>query len=436
MTRRSTATRVGFGVADQAIASLATFLLGVGVARNTTQEQFGAFSIAFSAYLVLLVTARALVSEPFLVRGSGQSPRTWHRMAAAASGATLLVSLIGSAAFMAIGLVTGGLIGSAIIGFAFVVPAVLLADSWRFVLIADARPAAAFTCNVAWTSLFVAGLVAIGQADLRGLAPPLIAWGGAAVVGAVLGGLLARTLPRPPEGLAYIREHRDLGPRYVAEALIAVVASQVIIIVVGIAAGLAASAALRGAQILLGPVQILFMGIVIVGVPEGVRIARRGVDRLRRPAVVLSVALAIGCLALAMILPNLPSDLGEALLGPTWPGTQEIVGMVALGFAGLVSGTGAGIGLRVLADARRSLRARTAAAAAQTVGGVGGAGAAGLTGAVTGLAVGSWLSSVFMWWAFVASLRARPGDTNSIGVEGTQTPGRSSQKRAAQSQTP
>ena len=80
------------------------------------------------------------------------------------------------------------------------------------------------------------------------------------------------------------------------------------------------------------------------------------------------------------------------------------------------------IGLRVLADARRSLRARTVEAVSQTVGGVYGAWKLGALGSVTGLALGGILGVVAHWWMFWASLRQAgtrppPGPSPSSDLE-------------------
>ena len=45
----------------------------------------------------------------------------------------------------------------------------------------------------------------------------VLAWGAAAVVAAIFGCIQTRLVPRMPGVVGWIREHRDLGPRYLVE---------------------------------------------------------------------------------------------------------------------------------------------------------------------------------------------------------------------------
>ena len=75
-------------------------------------------------------------------------------------------------------------------------------------------------------------------------------------------------------------------------------------------------------------------------------------------------------------------------------------------------GYGAAVGLRVLADARRSLRGRVVDAGGQVVFGVLGAIVGGASGAAGGLAAGLALGSAAYWLLFVRSIadRVRSGE--------------------------
>ena len=46
--------RVGWGFGDQAVSSLGNFLLGFLVARNVDTATFGAFSVAYTKYVVVV----------------------------------------------------------------------------------------------------------------------------------------------------------------------------------------------------------------------------------------------------------------------------------------------------------------------------------------------------------------------------------------------
>ena len=80
--------RLGWGVADQGISSLSNFALGLFVARSFGASNFGAFTLAYITYTVVINAARGLSTDPLVVRYSGDvsggsaasgSSRRWRR---------------------------------------------------------------------------------------------------------------------------------------------------------------------------------------------------------------------------------------------------------------------------------------------------------------------------------------------------------------------
>ena len=63
--------RLGWGVADQAMSSLTNFGVGIYVARSLGIQEFGAFSLAFATYLIVLAASRGLATDALAVRFSG-----------------------------------------------------------------------------------------------------------------------------------------------------------------------------------------------------------------------------------------------------------------------------------------------------------------------------------------------------------------------------
>src|SRR5215208_7009906 len=85
--------RLGWGVADQGISSLSNFALGLFVARSYGASNFGAFTLAFITYTVVINAARGLATDPLLVRYSGKVSRRWHSATSAATGTALVVGV-------------------------------------------------------------------------------------------------------------------------------------------------------------------------------------------------------------------------------------------------------------------------------------------------------------------------------------------------------
>jgi hypothetical protein len=183
---------------------------------------------------------------------------------------------------------------------------------------------------------------------------------------------------------------------------------------VGAIAGLAAAGALRAAQVLLGPLNVLFMGTQVVAVPEAVALSRQSHHRLRGFSLGLSTALAGAALAWGVIVVVLPDRLGEAILGVSWPDAQSVAPFAALAMAGTGATAGAFVGLRALAAARRSLRVRATVSPAILAGATLGAAAGGARGAAAGLAVATWFGVTLWWREFRAELRSRAANDAAL----------------------
>src|SRR4249919_2589534 len=105
---RRVATRFGWGVADQALSSLTNFALGVAVARSVSAEDFGAYAIAFSAYLVALNVTRHLSVQPIAIRYATADAPTWRSATGASMGLVVVLSVGMGIVFLAAGVLIGG----------------------------------------------------------------------------------------------------------------------------------------------------------------------------------------------------------------------------------------------------------------------------------------------------------------------------------------
>ena len=101
----------------------------------------------------------------------------------------------------------------------------------------------------------------------------------------------------------------------------------------------------------------------------------------------------------------LPFEIGQALLGDSWASARVV--LIPLGLSLVFQGLSGGalVGLRVLADARSSLRARLLDAAFGFVFGVGGGLLGGAIGASWGFAAGAAVSAVIFITVFLRSER-------------------------------
>jgi len=246
-------------------------------------------------------------------------------------------------------------------------------------------------------------------AGVSSVALLVLAWGLPALGGALLSVVLLGVRPDPRRARSWWRVQRDLAPRFLGEFAASGGAGQLAQYLVGAIAGLAAAGALRAGQVLLGPLNVLFMGTALVAVPEAVGLARRSTGRLLRFSIMLSSTLTAAALGWGAVVVFLPSAVGESLLGDSWRAAASVAPMMALTMAGSGAITGAFVGLRALAAAGRSLRVRVAFAPVILAAAAVGAYSDGARGAAIGLAATMWLAVTFWWYAYAVELRSRRG---------------------------
>ncbi|CAL9412474.1 hypothetical protein SUDANB132_01677 [Streptomyces sp. enrichment culture] len=398
--RRAVVGRLSWGLADQAASSVSNFVVGVYVARSLGVTAFGVFSLAWVTYGVVLNVSRGVATDPLMVRFSGVPEESWRGAVARSSGAALGVGAALGAASVAAGLAVGGPVGTAFACLGAVLPGLLLQDAWRFAFFAAGAGRKAFVNDVVWGVTLVPALVV--AARVGSVSAFVLAWGGSAAVAAAYGCVQSGIRPRPSGARSWVREHRDLGYRYLVENVSNSGASQLRAYGLGAIVGVGAVGVIRGAELLLGPFLALLMGLSLVTVAEAARVLRRAPHRLGAFCLLLGGGQAVAALLWGGALLLVPDRLGELVLGGVWSAAAELVVPVTLGVAGAGLGTGAAAGLRALGAARRSLRSQLFASACYVAGGLGGAVLAGTAGSAWGVAAATLCGSA-VWWLHLRS---------------------------------
>jgi hypothetical protein len=175
--------------------------------------------------------------------------------------------------------------------------------------------------------------------------------------------------------------------------------------IVAAIAGIAASASIRGANVLLGPVNVVFQGVPPVALPEAARLAKRSSRALLITMIGLSAALALVALGCGLLLLALPDSFGTTLLSDTWQHARRVVLPLTLALAASALSTGAMIGIRALAQATRMFRTRAFTAPIIATSVVVGAVVGGAVGAAVGNAAGTLVADVIWWQQFLLALR-------------------------------
>ncbi len=403
---RGVLRRLTWGLADQAVTSLVSFVVGIVVARSLGALEFGAFSLAWVTYGVVVNISRGLATDPLAVRFSGVDRSAWRTAVASSSGMAIVVGITTGAICAAVGVVLGGRTGAAFVALGIVLPGLMLQDSWRFAFFAAGQGGKAFVSDMTW-ALALVPLLYLASQDAS-VTRFVLAWGGAGIFAALVSGVQAGVLPRVTWARHWLRDHRDLGLRYLTENLTLSGAYQLRMYGLGAFAGVAAVGTVRGAEMLLGPFFIVLSGVGLVAVPEAARVLRRSARRLSVFCLLLGGAQAVAALAWGLLLlVALPDKWGHALLGEVWLTASALVlpATLSVTFAGF--NTGAAAGLRALGVARRSLKAQLFASACYLVGGVTGGAIGGALGSSWGAASATFAAAFVWWFTLRAGVRER-----------------------------
>jgi O-antigen/teichoic acid export membrane protein len=392
--------RIVWTFADQALSSLTNAALAIVVARTVTDGDFGAFALAVLTYGFIVGLVRTFVGEPFVVRFTAVGDAERRRGTAHATGAALSFGLLAAVGCLAAAALVGGLTAATLTALALSLPGLMLQDTWRHLFFAAGRPAAATINDLVWTVLQfgLLGVLLAGGSDSLFLIT--LAWGVSASVAAAVGYLQTGIAPSPRATVSWVRETRDISVRLGLGYAINMGAINLVTYVIGGIVGLAAVGALRAAQTVLGPLNLLFAGFNSFILPMLSRAAAAG-ERLRRTAILGSAALAVVSSAWIALLVLMPPSLGQAILGDSWEGAHRVMlpsGLLLLA-VGLV--LGASNSLVALSRSDLMLRVTTVQAPAMLLLGGLGAWRGGVVAAAYGVAIAQAIGVSFCWFLFL-----------------------------------
>jgi O-antigen/teichoic acid export membrane protein len=391
--------RLAWSLLDQGSSSIANLALSVLLAQLLSRADFGAFAIVFSAYLVALGVNRAAVGEPTLLRLRrflvGKEHLSAERVAT--QSASLLLAAMMAIAFCGSAAVIGGVVGELLFILAAALPGLLFLDCNRYVLYAlsDAQRASqlgAITTVMQFGALSFA--IGIG---VREVAHLFAVWAGVATAVSCVVCLLHRRLPSLVAGVHWLRRNRDVAPHYLLEYGILASVQQGLVLIVGVTAGLSATAELRAVQVLLGPVNMVSMGVAIVALPAAARRVVQNANSLRRLSLQVSAFLSFAMLVTTIAALLIPDSLGRRILGASWPTNDSTILLVSAGLVLNLAAYGATLGLRALGKSASTLKARLVLAPGALGCIAGGAATGGLQGAlIANLVVAALQAGV--WW--------------------------------------
>ena len=398
--------RLSWGLADQAVSSLTNFAIGIYIVREFGAVIFGAFTLAYMAYSLVLNASRAVASIPLVVRFTGKDVAAWRPSAAASTGTGTVIGIVGGVFLSGVATLFNGAPRASFLALGITLPGLLLQDAWRFAFIALGRSSQAFVNDLIWAVTLAPALLILRAGGDASVGTLVLVWGATGTIAGVSGILQARIVPSLAGVRAWLVDHRELGPRYLGEMLAPSISGQLRISALGGLCGLAAVGYLQAVNTLFGPITILFIGASMVLSPEGVRAFQRSAGHLVRLSVTASAVLAAGAVVWgSLLLILLPRGMGEWLLGPIWKSAYPLLIPTTLMTAGLGLNAGMVIGLRALGAARRSFRLAVIVAILNIILPILGAITGGVSGYLFGAAATSWCIMPVYWLQLRAALR-------------------------------
>ncbi|CAJ64874.1 hypothetical protein; putative membrane protein [Frankia alni ACN14a] len=326
----STRSKAIWTLADQAISSATNAAISFLIARQVSDVEYGAFGIAYTLFAIVIGLCRGATCMPLSMHYSGATPSSFRTAASATTGSSFVFGIGIGVGFVGVGLAVGGPVGSSLTAMGFVLPGLLLQDAWRYVFFAMGRPFGAFLNDLVWAGVQMLGIWLLVHRGVTESSPLVLAWGASALVAALIGIAQAGFWPSPGATRSWLAENRTDSTYLAAEFVTVQGALQTSMLAIGAVGSLSTIGALQGARTLLGPTTVVGVGVVSFALPEFSKRTSMNVHARERAAYALSgLVLAIGA-AWSLIFYFLPERYGQALLGDTWDGTKDILGLSIL----------------------------------------------------------------------------------------------------------
>ncbi len=345
------------GTLDHLVSAGSNVVLTVLIARSTSVEEFGAFSVVLIVFSIALGAARALFGETLLIgRGSVQAI---HFRAVTKTGGAL-----GIAAGTAVA-VAGLLLPSLRLPFlalALVLPPVVAQDALRYWGFREGRSGLVLVLDLAWLAVLSLGLLVSILDHWSPTVPQGLLYWGAGALGSLLLGETILTLTRlrhqglvlTPVQLA--RQSFPVGRQYLIQFLSTYAASAAAFALAPAVMGLRDAGQLRAAFFAYSAINVLVAASTTVGVTL---LARRAASP-ELPVLVFAVSVCLTSVVVAnmVILLIVSPSLGASILGASFAGARQLAVPVGLAVCVSVFGLGPASALRAVDRSRELTRAR------------------------------------------------------------------------------
>jgi O-antigen/teichoic acid export membrane protein len=297
------ATRASTTMADQCVASISNFAVGIVVARISGPAGLGAFALAYSCWILLNTLHRSLVTDPMAIWGDmrREDRDDFVRRGFAAE---LAIGLSASCVFAAVGAVVffsgQRAFGEGLLAVAPWLTLFNLQDYWRWIGFMQATPKKSLMNDLVFNAVQAVAFLVVFLSGSHSVFAVVAAWGLGATVAALYGFRQFSVRPSLQGGWTLIRSRFSATRWLAGERIASWAANWLYLILAGVFLGPAALGGLRAAQALVaGPSTVVINAGGSLGLPEASRQLEKkgwpGLARVSRLITGAGVASAIAC---------------------------------------------------------------------------------------------------------------------------------------------
>jgi O-antigen/teichoic acid export membrane protein len=308
-------------MADQCVASVSNFAVGIVVARISGPAGLGAFALAYTCWILLTTIHRSLITDPMAILGDmrGEERDEFIRRGFAAEvtlgvAAAFIFAAVGTI-FLVVGQHTFG------IGMLAVAPwlvALDLQDYWRWIGFMQGTPRKSLMNDLLFNAVQALAFGAVFLAGEHSVFAVVSAWGLGAAIAALYGLRQFSVRPSLRGGVAFLRFRWPTSRWLASERAANWGGSQLSLLVAGALLGPAALGGLKAAQALVaGPAMVVINAGGSVGLPEASRqLAERGWTGMARVSRFVTGAGVLAATACGIAVLVAAPTLLKLLYGP------------------------------------------------------------------------------------------------------------------------
>jgi O-antigen/teichoic acid export membrane protein len=397
-----------WAVTDQALFALSNFALNILLARWLVPEEYGAFAVAYTVFLLLGTLHTGILTEPMQVFGPGKhKDRFGHYLYVLLKGHMtfgLLGSLLFAIAALFLWRFTNSPLTFAIAGLAFALPSILFQWLLRRACYVLMTPALAARAGMFYMAMMLVGLWGLHHIDRIGSAGALIVMGLASLLSGLwlLKKLRAHRAPDNPEGLqrSAMEDHWQYGRWAMATGLLSWVPGNVIFLLLPIWHGFETAAILRALINLIMPILQINIALGALLLPALVQAKQLGDNQMLRIGGYATILLSIASLLYWLFIGIFAEPTMVVLYGSRY--TEYAAILWALGLLPVAATwvLTSGMLLRAMERPDLVLRAHAVTATLSLTIGLISIWMFGLRGAVATMLLATMLNAAWLWFSF------------------------------------